>query len=75
MGTTIGIGNRVGVGSGVSWETYWLELSEVVEMLWVNKFDGDNLLSELDTNVITVTNKDFFNNIHTRNYKCYICNA
>lgn len=27
--------------------------------LWTGKFNGDNLLSDLDTDVITVTNKDF----------------
>lgn len=30
--------------------------------LWTGKFDGDNLLSDLDSSVITVTNKDFATN-------------
>lgn len=38
--------------------SYW-EQSDKVLYLWTGKFDGDNLLSDIDDTVITVKDKDF----------------
>ena len=43
---------------GIDYLHYWTTLSKVL-FLWSGKFDGDNLLSDIDDTVITVTGKDF----------------
>jgi len=55
----IAIGNCIPFNrGGVSWSSYWA-LNNKVLFLWTGKFDGNNLLSDIDDTVITVTGKDF----------------
>ena len=44
--------------SGQSWSSYWID-RDVFQYLWIGDYTGDNLKSEVGSDVITVTNKDW----------------
>jgi hypothetical protein len=57
MAPSLGLGLGLHKYNQRSWITP--ELRDKFLFLWTGKFDGDNLLSDLDSTAITVTGKDF----------------